>query len=465
MHKSDLARYWKTVVDTIQDAVMIVDASGTIVFVNRAFEQITLYAADAVEGRSCALLDCERCEFARRSQPQQWCRLFQDGNMRLHRCAVRREDGRYVPVLKNASVLRDHQGKVIAAVETMTDISELLARDIQIEAFRQQLRAEEEYHGIIGSSAAMQAVFDMIHDAAHSDAAVIIYGESGTGKELVAKAIHAAPGETARPFVKVNCAALNESLLESELFGHVKGAFTGAVKDRQGRFEAADGGDIFLDEIGDLPASAQVKLLRVLEEKVVERVGDHRPIPINVRVITATNRNLKQLLEQGHFRQDLFFRINVIPIHVPPLRARTDDIPLLAEHFFQRLQLKSRKKITGISPAAMSCLMAYAWPGNVRELKSAFEYAFVTCRRAAISPADLPPEIRNSARPEHTKTTLEASGADLEKQQLLQALKNAEYNQTRAAAILGVSRVTVWNRMKKYSITLKGVQPPPNTGR
>ena len=223
-----------------------------------------------------------------------------------------RKDGTYVHVLKNASVLHDIDGNVMGAVETMTDITELVEKDTQIEAFRRELRSEDGFHGILGSSALLHQVFDLITNAAQSDAPVIIFGESGTGKELVARAIHETGIHTQKPYVKVNCASLTESLLESELFGHVKGAFTGAYRSRKGRFEAAQGGSIFLDEIGDLPLATQVKLLRVLEEKVIERVGDNQPIRINVRIITATNRNLKKLVQQGAFREDLFYRINVI---------------------------------------------------------------------------------------------------------------------------------------------------------
>ena len=455
MLQQDLNRYWKTVVDTIQDAIMIVDKSGTIVSVNQAFEKITLHKKDDIIGKPCSVLNCDRCEIARQGSGGHWCRLFRDRNLKMCRCAVLRKDGSYVHVLKNASCLTDGDGDVIGAVETMTDITALIEKDTQIEAFRRQLRAEDEFHGILGTSAAMQRVFDMVANAAQSDAPVIIYGESGTGKELVARAIHESKSSRSRPYVKVNCAALNESLLESELFGHVKGAYTGAHKDRQGRFEAADGGDIFLDEIGDLPFSTQVKLLRVLEEKVIERVGDHRPIHIDVRIISATNRNLKGLVEQGTFRHDLFYRINVIPIHVPPLRERVSDIPLLAEHFYRRIQLKSDKKIDGISNDAMTYLMAHAWPGNVRELKSAFEYAFVTCRGAMIQPSDLPPDIPGAARPAPTGAPKGISKDDIKKRQLLEALEKAEGNQSAAAEILGVSRVTVWNRMKKYGLSSK----------
>lgn len=235
---------------------------------------------------------------------------------------------------------------------------------------------------------------------------MIIFGESGTGKELAAEAIHKSGPRKGKPFVKVNCAALSESLLESELFGHVKGAYTGAYRNREGRFEAAHGGDIFLDEIGDLPLSTQVKLLRVLEEQVIERVGDHRPIPIDVRIISATNKDLMALVDKGLFREDLFFRINVIPIHLPALRERKEDIPLLAEAFFRRTKLKSGKPIRGMSKETMEALMGYGWPGNVRELRSALEYAFVTCQEELIQPGHLPDPITHGAgiRPLSGKT-------------------------------------------------------------
>jgi transcriptional regulator with GAF, ATPase, and Fis domain len=246
---------------------------------------------------------------------------------------------------------------------------------------------------------------------------------------------------------------LTESLLESELFGHVKGAFTGAVRSREGRFEAARGGDIFLDEIGDLPLSIQVKLLRVLEEKVIERVGDNRAIAVDVRIITATNRNLRQLVDQGGFRKDLFYRINVIPITVPPLKERVGDIPLLAESFFRRLQLKTDKNIQGMTTEAMEQLMTYSWPGNIRELKSAFEYAFVTCQEPMIQSYHFPPDIYQESKNTKIMQKASLSRGEKKKKQLIDALKQTGGNQSRAAEILGVTRVTIWNRMKRYGIT------------
>jgi two-component system response regulator HydG len=455
MMNQEMNAYWKTVVDTIHDGIMIVDTGGTIVSVNTAFESITGYSRDEIIGRSCTILHCNTCEAAREKADCHWCQLFRIGNVRKQSCVMMRKDGRYLHILKNAALLHDAQGEVIGGVETMTDVTELIEKDTQIEAFRRQLRAEDGFYGILGSSAPMQRVYDLITNAAQSDAPVIIFGESGTGKELIARAIHESKSTQQRPYVKVNCAALNESLLESELFGHVKGAFTGAHKDRTGRFEAANGGDIFLDEIGDLPFSTQVKLLRVLEEKVIERVGDQRPISIDVRIISATNRNLKRLVEQGNFREDLFYRINVIPIHVPPLRERVSDIPLLAEHFFRRIHLKSDKKINGIAKDAMHLLMAHAWPGNVRELKSTFEYAFVTCQGLMIQPRDLPPDI--IGKPRELPTAISAGGTrdDTKKRRLIEALEQTGGNQSQAAEILGVTRVTVWNQMRKYGVAAK----------
>ncbi len=455
MFKQELNTYWKTVVDTIQDGIMIVDEDGTIVSVNEAFEIITGYSKEEVLGKSCSILNCDGCEIAREQNGTHHCLLFKKRSLRMKKCSIMRKDGRYVHIVKNASILRDTGGQAVGAVETMTDVSELMEKDTQIEAFRRELRAENGFHGILGASAQMQQVFDLITNAAQSDAPVILYGESGTGKELVAKAVHELSARKRKPFVKVNCAALNESLLESELFGHVKGAFTGAHKDRKGRFEAAQGGDIFLDEIGDLPFSTQVKLLRVLEEKVVERVGDNRPIRIDARIISATNRDLNRLIRQGSFREDLFYRINVIPISIPPLRDRIGDISVLAESFFRRVQLKSGKEIQGISKDALKLLMEYSWPGNVRELKSAFEFAFVSCQDNLIQPQHLPPNLYKESNPTGNLIKIVDNIEEFRRQELMKALVESGGNQSEAAKLLGVSRVTVWKRMKQFGISSK----------
>ncbi|MGE5258264.1 MAG: sigma-54 interaction domain-containing protein [Hyphomicrobiales bacterium] len=455
MGQPDLNLYWKTVVDSIQDGVMIVHPDGTIVSVNRAFEEITGYTHTEILGKLCSTLNCSSCEIAREENSCHWCAMFRKGNLSKQRCTLIRKDGRTVTILKNASVIKDGNGNVTGAVETMTDISDLIRKETQIETFRRELRAEDRFHGMIGASAAMRRVFDLVENAAQSDAPVILYGESGTGKELVARAIHEAGKRHQRPYVKVNCAALNESLLESELFGHVKGAFTGAFREREGRFEAANGGDIFLDEIGDLPLSTQVKLLRVLEEKVVERVGDNRSIQVDVRIISATNRDLARLIERGTFREDFFYRINVIPIWMPPLRERVEDIPLLADSFFRRIQMKSGKPIEGISRAALDVLAAYGWPGNVRELKSAFEYAFVACQGRSIEPGHLPPHLLGPRTVSRAPAEPASSLDELKKQRLIKALEETDGNQSEAARRLRISRTSVWNQMKRFNLDAK----------
>ena len=455
MFEQELSTYWETVLNTIQDGLMIVDRAGTILSVNRAFEAITGYSKEDMIGSPCSALHCDICDIARDESGDYWCVLFRTGTLKMRRCALERKDGRYVHVLKNASLLLDSNDNVIGAVETLTDVTEIIQKEHQIEAFQREIRLQDGFHGILGSSASMRKVFSLIDSAKVSDAPVIIFGESGTGKELVAEAIHKTGARRRKPFVKVNCAALNEYLLESELFGHVKGAFTGAYRTREGRFEAAHGGDIFLDEIGDLPLSTQVKLLRVLEENVIERVGENKPIQVDVRIVSATNKDLERLVEKALFREDLFYRINVIPIAIPPLRERVEDIPLLAETFFRRVRMKSGKDIQGISEEAMKKLVDYHWPGNVRELKSAFEYAFVSCQDSIIQSHHLPPNILWGQKDQKRPTSIPVNHDEIKKRQLLEALKKAGGNQSDAARILGVSRVTVWNRMKKFNINLR----------
>jgi len=455
MNKQNLNQYWKTVVDTIQDGVMIVNPEGTIISVNRGFEVITGYIQDEMVGKSCTILNCNSCETARSEDGGHWCVMFKLGNLNKQKCLLIRKDGRPVHVVKNASVFRDNDGVVIGAVETMTDITDLIDKETQIETYRKELVSEDRFQGMIGVSASIQKVFELVKNAAQSDAPVIIYGESGTGKELVAKAIHETGLRIKNPYIKVNCAALNESLLESELFGHVKGAFTGAYQSREGRFEAAQGGDIFLDEIGDLPLSIQIKLLRVLEEKVVERVGDHHPIQVDVRIISATNRNLPDLVAGRKLRKDFYYRINVIPIHVPPLRDRIEDIPLLARSFFNRIDLKSDKKIEGISNETLEILMRYNWPGNVRELKSAFEFAFVSCQGPMIQPKHLPPNILHPENTPRLKDGVYVGLDEIKKQRLIDALRQSGGNQSEAARILGISRTSIWNQMKRFKLRTK----------
>ena len=315
---ADFPEYWKAVVDTMMDGVVVVDREGTILSVNRALERMIGYSAAELVGQECVILDCNTCFSPDdRGDRKKRCGLLRAGKVVQHRCRLRKKDGQPVHVLKNGAVLKDASGTVVGGVETLTDITELVAKEQTIKELKDLLSPDEAFEGIVGRSPTMLALYALIGNGASSDAPIIVYGESGTGKELVANAVHAQGRRSKGPYVKVSCAALNESLLESELFGHVKGAFTGADRDRRGRFESAHKGDLFLDEIGDIPLSTQVKLLRVLQEKEVERVGDHTPIPIDTRIIAATHRDLGAMCREGTFREDLYYRLNVIPIRVP----------------------------------------------------------------------------------------------------------------------------------------------------
>ena len=455
---TDINRHWELVINTMNEALLIISRKGRILSVNRSFEEMTGYTATEVCGQLCTVLACQACEMAINNDGSGWCKLFEPDQpeMRRCRCTIKKKDGTFMPALKNASVLRDEDGALLGAVETLTDLSEIDRLDRKVEILSRQLDDNSGFGGIIGNSEKMKAVYAIIEKAAISDAPIIIFGESGTGKELVAKAIHDRGKRNDGPYVQLNCAALNESLLESELFGHVKGSFTGAFRDRDGRFETANGGDLFLDEIGDIPLSIQIKLLRVLETGQFERVGENIPVSVDVRIITATNRNLLELIEQKRFREDLYFRINVIPIHLPPLRQRKDDIPLLVNTFIDRLEIRTGKSIRGLTRDALNRFMDYRWPGNVREMKSALEYAFTIADKDTIDIDHLPPHMLNHVSP--SVSVSEAAFRDsgsTERQQLIEALQATNGNQSQAARIIGINRVTVWNRMRKYGINLK----------
>lgn len=367
---------------------------------------------------------------------------------------------RSIPIVKSANVLYDENGNILGAIETLRDITENINCRNELNSIKRMFHLDDGFHGIIGKSPLMQSLYGMIESVGPSDTPVMILGESGTGKEMVAKALHETGPRSSGPFIKVNCAALSETFLESELFGHVKGAYTGADQKRIGRFEAAHNGTIFLDEVGDIPISVQVKLLRVLEEKRIERVGDNRAVPVDVRIITATNRDLETLIREGCFREDLYFRINVFPITCPPLRVRKEDIPIIAQHFINLNVEKTGKNILGFTPDAMEILVNYHWPGNVRELRNAVEYAVVLATGSSISPDHLPRRLMES-RSRHGAGEVPDSGPDeeqtgpeSEREQLLRILMQAGGNQSKAAGLLGVSMVTVWKRIKKHGIDL-----------
>ena len=410
-------------------------------------------------GSTCTILNCDVCEKSRHHGQGRWCKLFQVGRSRGKRCMIMRKDGSYVSALKNATLLRDKNGEVIGAVETFTDISQLDLKDLQIRQLSKIVHDGQGFFGMVGRSAAMERIFQIIEKAALSDAPVLIHGESGTGKELVAHAVHQLGRRKEKPFIRFNCAALDEALIESELFGYARGAFPGAVRHRRGRFESAHGGDLFLDEISGIPIATQAKLLRALETRHIERVGDSREVCIDARVIAATNQDLEDLVMAGKFREDLFFRINVMPIRLPPLRERKDDIPLLAGAFINQLRQKSGKLISGLHPRVLSFFMEYHWPGNIRELKSAIEYAFVIAEDGLIEPEHLPSSLQGcgeKAQPafpiSDIAVRIEASD---EKTALIEALRAANGNKSAAAKLLGVNRMTVWNRMRKYGLHLE----------
>ena len=446
-------QFWKTVIDTMTDGLMVVDLQGTIISVNRAMEEITGYRRAELVGQPCSIIKCDTCFGSLIPGPGKHCDLFKKGKVRRCHCVLHRKDGSPLKVLKNATILKDRDGRVVGGVETLTDMSEVAAKEQVILKLRRELSKEDGFHGLLGKSPVMLQLYTLIASAAQSQAPVIIYGESGTGKELVAAAIHRLGPRRKGPFIKVNSAALNESLLESELFGHVKGAFTGADRTRVGRFEAAHGGDIFLDEIGDLPLATQAKLMRVLQEKVIEKVGDHQPISVDVRIITATNQDLGRLMAAGRFREDLYYRIGVIPIHLPPLRERREDIPLLVEAFIEHTRLKTKKNLTGISKEALELLIRYDWPGNVRELINVIDYAFVLCSEGNIGPEHLPAQLEPRAHrlPLVSRARLKAPAAQ-EKQRLVEAITAAGGKKAEAARLLGISRVTLWKRLKDHNL-------------
>ena len=466
----DLSKYWKTIVDTLQDGVMVVNTGGRVMALNPAAERLTGYKADELIGQSCRMLDCTGCEIYGKGLGEEWCGLFVKGNVTAKKCLITNKEKRSINVIKNATILYDENRNVIGAVETLTDMSALVSQQAEISQLRRSLHMDEGFHGLIGKSPVMQNLYELVENVALSDAPVMIGGESGTGKELVARAIHEASDRREKPFIKVNCSALNENLLESELFGHVKGAYTGAEKTRIGRFEAAHGGTIFLDEIGDISPTIQVKLLRTLEEKEIERVGDHQPIKVDVRVVSATNKNLETLIQQDQFRDDLYFRINVFPIHCPPLKDRLEDIPFIVQNFIRLNNEKSGKKILGMTPEAIEKITTYPWPGNVRELRNAIEYAFVLCPSGGISVDHLPPKIVGASNDcvepqttepqrtedratENTATTPVLKPSDVAKRAaLIDALRQTRGNRSETAKLIGVSRVTIWKQIKRFKI-------------
>jgi len=439
------------VFETMRDGLMVLDNDGYIQLFNRAAEEITGYKKEEVVGKKCTLFDCDACVVLNESGSTKDSQLVKFGAIYNKECTIRSGDGRSVRLLKNTVVVRDNGGAIIGTVESMTDITSFYKKEMELQDIKQELRQEYWFMGLLGKSVPMQRLYEHIRNASQSEAPALICGESGAGKNLVAHALHKLSRRKEGPFIQMNCASLNEQLLESELFGHKKGSFTGAVSDRVGRFEASDNGTIFLDEIGDMPMTMQVKLLRVLEEKVVERVGDHQPIPVDIRLVSATNKDLNTLMHAGTFREDLLYRINSVIIKVPPLRERREDIPLIAFHYLKKISAANNKEIRSISPPAMEIMINFPWPGNVRRLINALEHSAVTCKSDTIEVSDLPDYLVHEKIPIISNNHQE-SGGPSERDRICSVLTQCSGNKTLAAKQLGISRVTLWKRMKNLEI-------------
>jgi two-component system response regulator HydG len=450
--------------ESIGDGVFVLDTSGSIISWNTAMEHVTGYTVKEAVGKGCSLLGVSQCFGKACPNGLAECGILDEGALGPVECLLRHKDGHTVPVIKNARVIKQEDGTVNGIVEAITDLSELHQAKLKVKEATLRLNGLNMFSGIIGKSRAMRNVFAAIKASAESDVAVLIQGESGTGKELVASAVHDSSERSEKHLITVNCSALPDSLLESELFGHVKGAFTGAIRDRIGRFEGADGGTIFLDEIGEISPLMQIKLLRVLQQKEVERVGESIRRKISIRIIAATNKDLYQLVKQGRFREDLYYRLKVFPINLPPLRERKDDIPLLVNHFIDINNKRTGKQIQGISQSAMSIFMNYPWPGNVRELENSIEHAFVLCDGDRIDTLDLPEDVRQIGRQStffesyHASKKTSRPGRKITSDTLLALLNECDWNKAEVARRVGMSRASIWKYMKKYDIPNKKPQ-------
>jgi transcriptional regulator with PAS, ATPase and Fis domain len=435
----------RAVADALPDGLFTTDLGGKVTFWNRAAERITGWSREEALGRDCSILAGDAINGCSCGSGPMRCGLAEAGRA-SKTCTLRAKDGRLLSIVKNAATLTAPDGRPVGALESFTVGGDGVG-DGACDTGATPLPAEGPC-GLVGSHPAMLELYSTIELVARSNATVMILGESGTGKECVAEAIHRGSARARAPYVRVSCSALNENLLESELFGHVKGAFTGALRDRRGRFQEADGGTLLLDEIGDISPTVQVKLLRVIEQRELERVGDSSPIKVDVRLVCATHRDLKAMVEEGRFRADLYFRLAVFPLRVPPLRERIEDLPSLATALLARLAARDGRAAAGIDPEALALLRAYRWPGNVRELQNVLEFAALRAGGQPVGVAHLPEGMRAPASA--APGGKEAGGrAALTPERILATVEACGGNRAEAARRLGISRVTLWKRLKQ----------------
>jgi len=443
------------ILDSIADGVFTVDLNWRITSFNRAAELITGTGKEEAIGRQC-------WEVFRANICEKQCALrhtIETGKQILNKSIyIVVSDGNRIPVSISTAILKDENDEIIGGVETFRDLSLL-------EELRKELTGRHTFFDIVSKSKEMHRLFVILEQVAQSDSTVLLQGESGTGKELFARAIHSLSARSKGPLVIVNLGALPDTLVESELFGHKAGAFTDARADRIGRIAAAEKGTLFLDEIGDLSSHLQVRLLRVLQEKTYEPLGSNKTVHADIRIVAATNKDLTELIKRGHFREDLYYRINVVKLTLPPLRERREDIPLLVDHFLERFNRLSGKEIAGVSQEVLSILMAYDFPGNVRELENIIEHGTVLCHGGLIESQHLPDYLQPVLPLKETGTHKSVSSkrikwVDMEREFILQVLRENNWNRKAAARELGIGRQTLWRRVKRLNI-----QAPKEDGR
>ncbi|MBN1377909.1 MAG: sigma 54-interacting transcriptional regulator [Gammaproteobacteria bacterium] len=438
------------ILESISDGVFTVDENWRITSFNRAAEVITGVSREEALNRHCS-------DVFRSSMCEADCALREtltSGKPVIGKSGyIVNADGNRIPISLSTAVLKDKHGKILGGAETFRDLSE-------IDALRKELQGRFSIGDLISSSPAMQKLFEVLPAIAASPSTVTILGETGTGKELMARTIHNLSPRQKGPFIAVNCSALPDTLLESELFGYKAGAFTGANKNKLGRFALAKGGTLFLDEIGDISPALQVKLLRVLQEKTYEPLGSTHSETADARIIVATNQNLAKLTRHGNFREDLYYRINVVRVELPPLRQRKEDIPLLVQQFIRRFNVLQNKSIEGISNKAFSLLMAHDWHGNVRELENVIERSFILCNTGQIDIGHLPDELTAQHSPASSSSDIQSAHQLIDAQSIRAALARHNNNRSAAARELGIHKTTLFRRIKKL-----GIELPEKDGR